>query len=197
MSTIALPDFLEDPTSFSLQLETNQRVDASPFGGSEQVIDLLNDRWSASTSIPPRTHGDAADVEAWIASMRGKTNVVNMYHLQRPEPRGNMRGTPVTPGCAPRVRVLTVVGDPGFTLRAGDMIGAAGLLLMVERDCKADGSGTCVVPLVNRVRRTIPLGSAVIWDRPTAPFRLISTSPVQYVGGYSPEISFDFVEAIV
>src|SRR5205085_9264189 len=39
------------PTSARLTLQTNQRLNASPFGGSEQAIDMLNDRWMLSLTL--------------------------------------------------------------------------------------------------------------------------------------------------
>lgn len=53
------------------------------------------------------------------------------------------------------------------TLRADDMIAAGGQLFQVAADCTADDSGRIVVPLVNRVRATIAVDSAVTWSRPT------------------------------
>jgi hypothetical protein len=76
------------------------------------------------------------------------------------------------------------------------MIKAGGLLLQVAADCVANGAGRADVTLVNRVRSTIALGAAVTWDRPTAPFRLISTPAVMHVPGYAESVSLDFAEVI-
>ena len=85
----------------------------------------------------------------------------------------------------------------GATLLAGDMISAGGLLLQVASDVTADGSGFfSSVPLVNRVRAAIANATPVVWDRPTAPFRLISTPAVMHVPGYAESVSLDFAEVI-
>jgi hypothetical protein len=197
MSTIAFPDFLEDPSEFSLRSLTNQLANASPYGGSEQVIDKRNDRWLATVSISPRTHDEAADVEAWVASMRGLTNVVNLYHLQRPEPRGTMRGAPTVQATAAGLGSVRINTTPGATLRAGDMIGISGLLLQVEQNCVADGTGLLVAPIVNRLRRALGGGAPVVWNRPSAPFRFrVVPEPISYVPGYTPEVTFDFMEQV-
>lgn len=197
MSTIALPsDFC--PRDFSLRMQVNQVVFSSPFGGSEQVVDRSNDRWTASVTLPARRTGDGAAVEAFIGSMRGMTNTVNLHHFARPIPRGTMRGSPTTinnPALAGGDS-LSIAAAPAVTLKAGDMIGVAGLLLMVAADCVANGVGNITVPLVNRLRFGFPAGSAVTWDRPKAAFRLASSSSVQFVPGYSPEVSFEFLEAV-
>lgn len=91
MSTITLPSqFL--PKSFTLKQQTSQRVSASPFGGSEQAIDLLNDRWVASAELVQNNYENSAYIESFIASMRGQVNNVALYHFARPQPRGTLRG---------------------------------------------------------------------------------------------------------
>lgn len=201
MSTITLPvGFC--PNAFSLRLATVQRAHSSPFGGSEQVVDLLNDRWMASMTLPMRLHSDAAKYEAFVASMRGMTNTVNLHHFVRKVPRGTMRGAPVTyfsPTAqgSDHIIIRTVPNLVGVTLLAGDLIGVDGLLLQVAADCVSVADGGINVPLVNRVRRQIPIGVPVTWDRPTAPFRLMSAPSVQYVPGYAEGVSLDFAEVIV
>lgn len=197
MSTVPFPEFFEDPSAFSLRLGTNQRMFASPFGGSEQVIDLQNDRLYASVTVPNRTHADAARLEAFIASFRGMSNTIELYHLVRPEPEGTMRGAPTVVGQSAGNGTILINTTPGATLLAGDMIGIGGLLLQVRQDCLADGSGLMACFLANRLRKDLADAAPVLWNRPTAPFRLISQPVVQYVPGYAPEVSLDFAEAVV
>lgn len=196
MSVIVLPTGF-CPNMFSLRLQTTQRAFASPFGGSEQVIDMLNDRWLISLSLPNRKFADAAVIEAFIGSLRGMTNTVALYHWVRKVPRGTMRGAPTVAAASAGDGSLAITTTAGATLLAGDMIGVGGLLLQVATDATADGAGAMVLPITNRLRTAISGGSAVVWDKPTAPFRLASPSAVQYIPGYAPEVSFDFVEAIV
>jgi hypothetical protein len=195
--TIALPPGFR-PSTFTLWLQTNQRTFASPFGGSEQTIDMLQDRWMASLSLPPRLYGDAAEIEAFINAMRGQTQVCYLYHFGRPQPRGTMRGTPSCTATAQGAATIAIgSAGAGATLRAGDMIGAGGLLLQVAADSVADGSGFFAsVPLVNRVRKAIAVNSPVLWDRPTAPFRMVSPVGVQFLPGYAEGVSLDFMEAV-
>lgn len=197
MSDIAFPDFFEDPASFSLRLATNQRAFAAPDGGSEQVVDMGNDRWELSVSLPNSEYDLAARVEAFIASLRGQTNTVPIYHLVREVPEGSLRGNPVLAApLFPRDPNLPITAAPGATLLAGDMLGCAGQLFQVRDDVVANGAGYMNVFLVNRSRVGAPKDTPVVWYRPTARFRLVSGSQVQYIPGYSPEVSFDFVEAI-
>lgn len=195
MTLIALPAGF-CPNSFTMRQQSVQRVFASSFGGSEQVVDLQNDRWLVSLSLPNRLHADAARVEAFIAALRGMANTVALYHWVRKQPRGSMRGAPTAQAQGAGSGTLPINTVPGATLLAGDMIGVGGLLLQIAEDATANGAGVLAAPLVNRLRIPVAAGSSVFWDRPVAPFRLSSTSAVQYIPGYSPEVSFDFVEAI-
>jgi len=196
MTTITFPTGVV-PSGFILSQKTTQRVHASPFGGSEQAVDLLNDRWMINMTLPNRLRSEAAAIEAFINSMRGQTNTVNLYHFARKAPQGTMRGSPTCQiaGQGDAAIVLNSAGA-GATLLAGDMLGISGLLLQVAADATANGSGVMVVNLVNRLRKQITGGSAVTWDKPAVPFRLISTPSVQHVPGYAEGVSLDFAEVI-
>jgi len=198
MSTVTLPaDFV--PRSCSLMLQTNQRVNASPFGGSEQAVDLLNDRWLLKCELSECKAAQGAWIEAFIASMRGQVNTAALYHFARSAPRGTVRGT-LTLGAsasqgASSIRLSGCSPTTG-TLLAGDMLGVGGLLLQVASDCTASGGTITSVPLVNRLRTALSSGESVTWNAPTAPFRLLSTSGVEYGQGRCAATTFDFGEAI-
>ncbi|MDN8617877.1 hypothetical protein [Variovorax ginsengisoli] len=195
MTTIALPSTFR-PEMFSMRLATVQRAHASPFGGSEQVIDLLNDRWQISLTLPLGTQETAASNEAFLGSLRGMTNTVNLWHMARRAPRGTMRGSPLCQAASQGASQIVISGLVGDTLKAGDMVGISGLLLQVAEDATANGSGFITTKLVNRLRTSITSGVAVTWDRPTVPFRLMSTPSQQYMPGYGSGVALDFAEVI-
>ena len=60
------------------------------------------------------------------------------------------------------------------TIKAGDMLGLGGQLLMAAEDATANDAGEMTVPLIHRVRGTIAAGSAVTWNKPTAEFTMPS-----------------------
>jgi hypothetical protein len=195
MSLITAPSTFR-PQTFSMRLSTMQNSFASPFGGSEQVVDLMNDRWEATVTLPPGPQDLVASREAFVNAMRGQTNTVALYHYGRPIPRGTMRGSPLSNGASVGANSMVIGASAGVTLLAGDMIGVGGLLLQVASDCVADGFGVITVPLVNRVRKYITAGLPVIWDRPTAEFRLVSKPSFVYAAGYAEGAPLDFVESI-
>lgn len=196
MATITLPAGFS-PRDFTMRLVTNQRSFSSPFGGSEQVVDLLNDRWSISLALPSSSSANAARIEAFVNAMRGMTNTCNLWHMQRPVPRGTMRGTPTVIATAPQGNAFFHIQTTAFaTLLAGDMIGLNGLLLQISMDSTADSSGVLLVNIVNRLRKVCVAGLPVTWDKPTAPFRLMTNASVLYQPGYAEGVSLDFAEVI-
>lgn len=193
MSSIAWPAGVE-PSGCRFVLSVNQRVHSSPFGGAEQTIDMLNDRWLCTLDLPARRPDRGAALEAFIASMRGLTNTTPLFHFRRRVPRGTMRGTPTLEAAALQGASSISVTATG-TLLAGDMLGCGGLLLMVASDCAASG-GIITVPLVNRLRTALADNAAVTWNAPTAPFRLLNGPAVQYRPRVAEAITLEFSEAI-
>ena len=196
MTVIALPNTFR-PESFSMRLETNERAFASPYGGSEQVLDMGNDRWMISLTLPRGPQEHAARNEAFLNALRGQVNTCNLWHMRQRAPRGTMRGAPVAWGTSAGSDTLNISANVGgVTLLAGVMIGVGDLLLQIAEDCVADGGGLLQTKLVNRLRHTVVASTPVIWDRPTAQFRKVSKASVQYFPGYAESVPIDFVEAI-
>lgn len=195
MSLIALPAAFK-PRSCTLRLAVNQRVSAAPFGGSEQAIDLLNDRWVMACELAPRAQGEGAAIEAFIGAMRGQTNTTSVYHFARPAPQGTVRGTLTLNAAAAQGSSSIVVAGcspANGTLLAGDMLGVSGLLLMVAADCAA-ALGVITVPITNALRKALTVGAPVTWDKPSMTARILATSNVGYEPGLANGVSFDFGE---
>lgn len=197
MSLITLPIEFQ-PRTVVFKLDVNQRVAGSQFGGSEQVRDLLNDRWLVEITLADSPHDAAAWRDAFIASFRGSVNWVALHHFARCEPRGTMRGSPTLSGShAQGASVLSITGGTAnSTLLAGDMLGVGGLLVMVAEDVTLNGSGAGSVAIVNRLRAAQTNATAIVWNRPTALFRLVDYTPVLYEPGFANAPSFQFVERV-
>lgn len=198
MSTINQPSQFDLATSIHFTQVTNDRVSASPFGGSEQAIDLLNDRWLCSIELPMMYTKDASYIEAYIAAMRGRVNVSPIYHRSRPAPLGTIRGTlTLSASAAQGASSLVITGciPNNGTFLTGDMLGVGGLLVMAATDCAAV-AGVVTVPITNRIRTAQSSGASVAWNKPTSLFRLLSNSGVKYVESRCEPISLDFGEKI-
>lgn len=201
MATITAPAILADLASGQMDLYTNQRVSAAPQGGSEQAIDFLNDRWLCTLNLPANNQANAAQLEGFLAALRGQVNTVNLSHPVRKAPRGTMRGTlTLAASAAQGADTLSItggVGQAGTTLLTGDLLGVGGLLLMLAGNATANGSGVITVTLANRLRTAQSSGAAVTWNAPTVPMRRLQGSGVQYLPGYAGPISLEFAEAIL
>ncbi|HEY0822338.1 MAG TPA: hypothetical protein VGD76_01015 [Ramlibacter sp.] len=186
-----------EPVSFRLVMQTNQVVNADPFGGSEQVLDRLNDRWMVYMTLQQAHQDDAAEIEALVANFRGQVNTIDLWHFVRSTPRGTISGSPTVSGAhTAGAATLAIQTSAGATVKKGDLVGVGGLLLMSSGDATADGTGLLSMPLVNRLRTALSNGAAITLTKPTATFRLLSTSGLGYSGGLSEEVTMTLGEVI-
>jgi hypothetical protein len=186
------------PRTCRFELVTNQIVNESPFNSDQQVVDKLNDVWVCHLTLPVRRHAQAAEVEAFLANFRGQVNWISLWHFVRPAPRGTLRGTLLTSGTQAQGASSLVLsgGTAAGTVLKGDLFGAGGQILMASADATANGSGAITIPLVNRLRAAIATGQSVTWDKPSAPFRLLSHSGVNYIPGSSDEVTMALREKV-
>lgn len=198
MAIITLPSPF-DVSRCSFKLNTNQRVHASSLSLSEQAVDMLSERWTVSLDLAVNTHARAAQAEAFVASMRGQTNIVALYHVARPQPRGTIAGAKTLAAAAAQGAASVSITATG-TLLAGDMFNVATptggvLLLIAAADCTSVG-GVITVPMGNRLRVALASGAAVTTSQPTALFRLLSAGDVVYVRGMAEGTTLEFGEYI-
>jgi hypothetical protein len=141
------------PNGIVLRPRVVSRGFGSPFGGSEQFVDLLQDRWTAELDFPPRTRAKGQEARAFFAALRGATGTTRLYDFAQPVPRGTLRGAPSILAAATKgAASVTIFGASRETLLAGDKIGVNGLLLEVAEDCTLNASGVGVVQLTTRLR---------------------------------------------
>jgi len=157
MADFAWP-LVATPEKFALSTSSKTVRGTSMFGRNGQNLDMLNDRWKADVTIAKREPVEGAAVEAFINSMRGGVNTVQVPHFSRPQPLGTAQQSLgllyAAPQGADTVRIAATF--EGATLRAGDLFNIDGLLLQCREDCTADRNQVLTVPLVNRLRRAIP-----------------------------------------
>ena len=199
MSLITYPVLVDPraflPRSFSATQRVNQRSFGSPFGGSEQAVDMLNDRWSFSIELAPCTQAQAARREAFVNALRGLVNHTELYHFGRQVPIGTLSGSPTAQAAPQGAASVVLNATTGQTLLAGDMIGINGLLLQVAADCVSIG-GVMTVILTNRLRRAVADATPVVWLQPTAQFRLVGASVQRYVPSYGESLALEFIEKV-
>lgn len=134
--------------------------------------------------------------EALIVSLRGGSRRLWMPHFGRPIPNGTLRG-------APTLRDATTPGQSGLWLtncngglKAGDILGVGGQLLMIEEDANPTG-GAMPVLVSPAVRNSNGSGTPVVWNRPVATWipKSALAGPFPYAPKYRPGFSVELVEA--
>ena len=193
MANVVWPQSL-CPRSFSLTLNTSMRSFPATFGGSESVTDMLTDYWSVSMEIDSRSGNTAAQLEALINYLQGGEHTAEFGHFVRPTPSGLLPATGSLASLASQGASTVVLTVPtGSSILAGDYFKVGDLLVQAQTDASAVGT-VLTVPIVNRLRKSISSGSAVIFDNPTIKFYLDSASSVNQVVGYSGGVSLSFSE---
>jgi hypothetical protein len=202
MATIAYPTAdLYRPASFEWGEQRIVRVTGgTPLGPSEQTIEApYSHRWRAIITLRRcRTFAERAGVEAFLSTLKSGANRLSLHHMAHPRPYGTLAGSPTvsgTPAQGATSATLTVTN--GQTILAGDMLGittAAGVQL-VRVTAGGTSSGTLAISFEPALRAAVTNGAAVVWDKPTALFRLLSTEwSAQFVPGEAPPMTLEFVE---
>lgn len=170
--------------------------------GAQQTRILAPPRWLCSLNSDSEL--DRENSAAWralILSLQGRLNQLAMWDELNPAPRGTLRGSlTLAVATDPGARTLLVTGGPEqayATLLAGDWIGVGSgvtrQLVSVVEDVQADASGVISPTFTTPMRYVQALGSPVVWDRPTALFRMTAATSQWEArtvnqGGYSLDL---------
>ena len=167
--TVALPR----PASFSFGLLSPSVVYTSPLSGAVQTASLPGARWTARMQWPDMSRATSAELEALLATLRGRANRLVLWNLGRPALRGAGGGTPVVNGAGQTGSTVNISGLPnnltGWAL-PGDMVGVGGELKMVTASVNSNGSGQAAMSVEPPLRASPSNGSAIVVTRPTARF---------------------------
>jgi hypothetical protein len=185
------------PESITWGLRSNDRIFTSPLSGATQTASIPGTRWAASLTFAPDGQASRPALEAFLARARREHRIA-LHHLKRPTPAGscNLSGVTLAAAVTQFASSATLAGcGAGNTLKAGDMLGLAGQLLMVADDATANGSGVMAVNFSHEIRKAYTLGSPVVLDKPTALFIQASESTAfPAIAGYYPGMTVELVE---
>lgn len=145
-------------------------------------------RWLCTMESPADI--DAAAMDLWrtmLVKLRGRVNYLAVWDVQRPVPRGTMRGTLVTVGAtaqgATSMTISGGAGQAGTNLLGGDWLqigsGLSGQLVMVTDDTgAADGSGNLTISFEHPIRAAAGYagGTTVTWDKALGHYKMTSTT---------------------
>lgn len=202
MSTIAYPStdpFLLAEVTWSLQRNLTQR--RNPLTRRRTTIEHAGALWAVTIVYPNNNHADAAQIEAFWNRASDADDVVSLWHMARPVPRGTLQSNTTTAASASEgASTVNITATTGLTLLAGDMIslaltGATQLVQVVSDITSSAGVMTgvqFVPPLVGAVAN----GAAVVVDKPRGLFRLEEPFvPAHYVPGYAPSFPVTLLES--
>lgn len=197
MATINWPGFNTGAVSFGLEYDVQMTIMRN---GRVLTYGLPGARWLATISFENDIEGVTQQrpaIEAWLASLEGGANRASLFHLGRPRPNGTLTGTPtLASSAAGGDRTLSLTGCNG-TLKAGDMIGLPGQIVMVLADA-TPVSTLMTVSVTPAIRAAHAGGTAVTWNKPTALFipRSNIAGPFPYAANkFRPGFAVELVEA--
>jgi hypothetical protein len=174
-------------------------------GGDEQTSEIAySHRWLAEIVLPPTpTFSERAFQEAWLTRLKNGANRTTFHHFQHPVPYGTLRGSPVVASLmAQGLTTISITATTGETLKAGDMIGittTASYAIQVVRvtaDITASG-GAMSFQFEPALRAPANGGAAIIWDRPSALFKLNDSTVMQTSSAKNAQqIALSFTEVL-
>lgn len=179
MATITLTTLLANQIgTMSWGIRRADVATESVFGS--QIVEISGPRWLCDFTIPPRSELDAGVWKALLLRLKGRNNLLELWDVRRPAPKGTMRGAMTlkanAAAGAESIQISAGVGQANTTLREGDWLqigtGATQHLLMVTEPATADGLGDITVNIGHPLRNAFALGSAVTWDRAKGLFRM-------------------------
>lgn len=180
MAIITMPTGLQIVRQSWGQKRFDLRFQNGDSGAGQSRI-LAPPRWTTSISSQAELNqANSAIWRAMILDLQGQLNQLAVYDIINSAPQGTMRGTlTLTSQATAGATGLSLSGgatQAGKTLLRGDWLGIGSgstrQLVSVAADVTADGGGNASFSIGQPVRVTQAFGTSVIWDKPTALFRL-------------------------
>lgn len=200
MSTIAFPSISRSaPASFELGLKSNTVIFVSPLSGDTQTLELPGARWTLSGTFQNLSVDDAAEMEAFLAQLRGQANRTQVPVWGRESPRGTWAGSPKVNGGSQTGASLVCDGfSAGATVKRGDMfnVGTAGELKRVTADGTADGTGNLTITFEPPLRNAPADNADLISSDPVVPLMIVQDPHLRSVIGLAKlvDVALDLVE---
>ena len=132
---LTLPN--HDFQSFDLRLQRKVATVVSPFTYASQSYENSGTRWEATVTLPPLTHAQAREWQAFFVSLRGTIGTFEMYNPLNATPHGNLTADVVvaSAGSAGDDTIpLKRTESGGTTLKAGDFIEMNNHIYMLVED---------------------------------------------------------------
>lgn len=177
---------------FDVQISTMRNGRVYTYG-------LPGARWTANLYFGNDTEGGLRpQVEALIVSLEGGANRLSMPHFGRPIPNGTLRGTPTLQNSVAGGAKTISIANANGTLKAGDIIGLPGQIVMVMEDVAPVDNVLTDVPIRPALFSGHTGGTAITWNKPTTLWipKSSTAGPFPYrTGRFRPGFSIELVES--
>ena len=152
----------------------------SPFSGVQQTQSFPGgDFWDATFTLPPMYLSQSAPWEAFLAELRGRTNVFQLSDPRFKTPLGSGAGSPkVHAAAGTNLPMTTSLVTYGWTASAqgvlmpGDRFQVGYRLYMACEQVNADASGNATITVWPSLRETPSADTPLVFTKPTGLFRL-------------------------
>jgi hypothetical protein len=196
MSIVAWPTSIK-VGAVDYGVENDVQINVKRSGGIA-TYGLPGARWIATISFEPELETmQRPAIEAMLMKLEGGANRLQMPHWGRPIPNGTLRGLPTLGQAASAGAKSLQLASANGTLKAGDILGVAGQIVMVLDDASPSG-GSITVNITPAVRIAQSVGAAVTWNAPTTLWvpKSSTCGPFPYQPSrVRPGFSVDFIEA--
>jgi hypothetical protein len=155
--------------------------EVSDITGKQATRLLGPPRWGVSIAAPQNgSMENGALWEGLLMQLRGGVNVLATWDVNKPAPRGTMRGTPTLSANATAGAVSIALTGTGAntTIKTGDwlQIGtghSTSQLVKAIADVTFSAGGTGSVSIEPPIRKQINSGSSVVWDKSLGYYRMV------------------------
>lgn len=162
--------------SVTFRMVTKSAMNSSPFTGHQQITAFPGQWWEVDIELPLMARAQAADWQAFLASLNGNEGYFSLGDPDGSIPRGVATGTPLVNGSGQTGQDLNIKGWTPSTvgiMKAGDYIQVENNLYMVLQDVDSDVGGDATVSLFPKIRVAHPDSSSVVVNNTQGHFRLV------------------------
>lgn len=184
------------PASVDVGLRQDVQMTRSR-SGKYSTFEMPGASWVMTLTFPNSAeYLDRPRVEALVTSLRGGANRLQAPYFGRPAPNGTLRGAPRLAAAVTAGAGQVTLKDCNGTLRAGDMIGIGGQVVMIESDV-SPVAGQMTVAFNPALRGPHAVHTAVAWDAPLITWVLDDKEAVKFPyrpGRYRPSFAIELIE---
>lgn len=201
MTTIAYPTSrIFMPSDLTVGLRRNITASRNPLTRRRKRIEYPGALWEWTLLFTPHSHAERAEIEAFWNWASDVDNVISLWHLVRPTPRGTLQANTTSAAASEGASTINVNATTGLTLAAGDMfsvaLSAGGTQLVQVRAPVTSVSGVMnSVAFLPALVGAVANGAAVTVVKPTSTFALEEPFvPMQYSPGFAQSFPVVLVE---